>query len=155
VSFKYGLGAEFIEILRMLDKTGLASTAPVRVRGVEVSPRDVVAAVLPDPADLGERMHGRTCAGTWVTGTGTDGAPRDVYLYHLSDNAETMAKHGSQAVAWQTAINPVIALEMLATGAWQGEGVLGPEAFDAVPFLDRLRDRGEPWHVDERVARAV
>jgi saccharopine dehydrogenase-like NADP-dependent oxidoreductase len=154
VSFKYGLGAEFIEILRMLDKTGLASTAPVRVHGVEVSPRDVVAAVLPDPLDLGERMRGRTCAGTWVTGTGADGAPRDVYLYHLSNNAETMAKHGSQAVAWQTAINPVVALEMLATGAWQGVGVLGPEAFDPVPFLDRLRDRGEPWYIDERLTHA-
>ena len=106
--------------------------------------------MLPDPADLGARMHGRTCAGTWVTGTGADGAPREVYLYHLSDNAETMAKHGCQAVAWQTAINPVVALEMLATGSWQGAGVLGPEAFDAVPFLDRLRDRGEPWQVDER-----
>jgi saccharopine dehydrogenase (NAD+, L-lysine-forming) len=155
VSFKYGLGTEFIEILQMLDKTGLASTAPVRVRGVEVSPRDVVAAVLPEPGDLGERMRGRTCAGTWVTGTGADGAPRDVYLYHLSDNEETMAKHGSQAVAWQTAINPVVALEMLATGAWQGAGVLGPEAFDAVPFLDRLAERGEPWHVDERPPRAT
>ena len=66
-----------------------------------------------------------------------------------------MAKHGCQAVAWQTAINPVVALEMLATGAWQGAGVLGPEAFDAVPFLDRLRDRGEPWHIDERVSRDV
>ena len=54
-------------------KTGLASTAPVRVRGVDVSPRDLVAAVLPDPASLGDRMHGRTCAGTWVTGTGVDG----------------------------------------------------------------------------------
>ena len=155
VSFKYGLGTEFIEILRMLDKTGLASTAPVRVRDVEVAPRDVVAAVLPDPADLGDRMRGRTCAGTWVTGTGTDGAPRAVYLYHLADNAETMAQHGSQAVAWQTAINPVVALEMLATGAWQGAGVLGPEAFDAVPFLDRLVERGEPWHVDERPPRAT
>jgi len=155
VSFKYGLGTEFIEILRMLDKTGLASTAPVRVRDVEVAPRDVVAAVLPDPADLGDRMRGRTCAGTWVTGTGTDDAPRAVYVYHLADNAETMAQHGSQAVAWQTAINPVVALEMLATGAWQGAGVLGPEAFDAVPFLDRLVERGEPWHVDERPPRAT
>src|SRR5690349_1751480 len=155
VSFKYGLGAEFIEILRVLDKTGLASTAPVRVRGIDVSPRDVVAAVLPDPADLGDRMRGRTCAGTWVTGTGADGAPRDVYLYHLADNAETMATHGSQAVVWQTAINPVVALALLATGAWQGAGVLGPEAFDPVPFLDRLRDRGEQWHVDERVPRVT
>lgn len=151
VSFKYGLGEEFIAVLRMLDKTGLASKEPVRVRGVEVSPRDVVAAVLPDPATLGDRMHGRTCAGTWVTGTGVDGAPREVYLYHVSDNAETMARHHAQAVVWQTAINPAIALELLASGAWEGVGVLGPEAFDPVPFLDRLRDRGEEWHVEERV----
>ena len=122
---------------------------------MELSPRDVVAATLPDPATLGERMHGRTCAGTWVTGTGVDGKPREVYLYHVADNAETMARHHAQAVVWQTAINPVVALEMLATGAWQGAGVLGPEAFDAVPFLDRLRDRGEPSNIQERVARPV
>jgi len=154
VSFKYGLGEEFIEVLRVLQKTGLASTVPVRVRGVDVAPRDVVAAALPDPATLGDRMHGRTCAGTWVTGTGLDGAPREVYLYHLSDNAETMARHHSQAVVWQTAINPVIALELLAAGQWSGAGVLGPEAFDPVPFLDRLRGRGEEWHVEERIPRA-
>jgi saccharopine dehydrogenase (NAD+, L-lysine-forming) len=155
VSFKYGLGEEFIAVLRVLDKTGLASTAPVRVRGVEVAPRDVVAAVLPDPATLGDRMHGRTCAGTWVTGAGLDDAPREVYLYHVADNGETMARHHAQAVVWQTAINPVIALELLASGAWAGAGVLGPEAFDAVPFLDRLRDRGEEWHVEDRVPRAI
>ena len=150
VTFKYGLGDEFVEVLRVLDKTGLASTTPVRVQGVDVSPRDVVAAVLPDPASLGERMHGRTCAGTWVRGTGADGNAREVYLYHVSDNAQTMAKYGAQAVVWQTAINPVVALELLATNVWSGAGVLGPEAFDAVPFLDRLRERGEDWFVDER-----
>ncbi len=150
VTFKYGLGDEFIEVLRVLAKTGLASTAPVRVRGVDVSPRDLVAAVLPDPASLGDRMHGRTCAGTWVTGTGVDGTAREVYLYHVSDNAETMARHDAQAVVWQTAINPVVALELMATGVWSGAGVHGPEAFDAVPFLDRLRARGEEWHLDDR-----
>jgi saccharopine dehydrogenase (NAD+, L-lysine forming) len=153
VTFKYGLGAEFIEVLRTLRKTGLASTQPVRVGNIEVSPRDVVAAVLPNPATLGDRMHGQTCAGTWVRGTGTDGSPRDVYLYHLSDNEETMRRHGVQAVAWQTAINPVVALECVASGAWSGTGVLGPEAFDAVPFLDRLRAHDEPWFIDERRPR--
>ena len=150
VTFKYGLGAEFINVLRVLDKTGLAAKAPVRVGDAEVSPRDVVAAVLPDPATLGDCMHGRTCAGTLVTGTGVDGRPRRTYLYHVADNRETMARHGVQAVAWQTAINPVVALELLAAGAWEGAGVLGPEAFDAVPFLDRLGQRGEEWHVQER-----
>ena len=55
---------------------------------------------------------------------------------------------------WQTAVNPVVALELLAEGIWQGSGVLGPEAFDAVPFLDRLRGRGEMWQVDERTPAA-
>jgi saccharopine dehydrogenase-like NADP-dependent oxidoreductase len=147
------LGVELIDFLRMLHKTGLASKEPMRVGNVTVSPRDVVAATLPDPATLGDRMHGVTCAGTWVRGVGADGHAREVYPYHQSDNAETMGRHGVQAVAWQTAVNPVVALECVASGAWTGAGVLGPEAFDAVPFLDRLRAHGEPWFVDERRPR--
>ena len=110
----------------------------MRVKGVEVAPRDVVAAALPDPATLGERMSGKTCAGTVVSGLGKDGAPRRTYLYHVVDNEWSMREYGSQAVVWQTAINPVVALELLATGVWQGAGVLGPEAFDPMPFLDLL-----------------
>ena len=151
-TFKYGLGNEFINVLRVLHTLGLDRTAKVRVGGVEVSPRDVVAACLPDPATLGDRMTGKTCAGTWVTGTGKDGKPREVYLYHVVDNEETMRLDGSQAVVWQTAINPVVALELLAAGTWKGSGVLGPEAFDAVPFLDLLTAYGSPWGMEERTA---
>jgi saccharopine dehydrogenase-like NADP-dependent oxidoreductase len=150
VTFKYGLGEEFIGVLEVLHKLGLDSTAPVRVGGAEVSPRDLVAACLPDPATLGDRMHGLTCAGTWVTGTGQDGRPREVYLYHVADNAQSMADYGSQAVVWQTAINPVIALELLDAGAWSGTGVLGPEALPPQPFLDALEHHGAPWGMDER-----
>jgi saccharopine dehydrogenase (NAD+, L-lysine-forming) len=169
VTFKYGLGEEFIEVLRTLHKLGLDSTEPVSVRpvagtphggehpkghtqrahgrqagGVQVAPRDVVAAALPDPATLGERMTGRTCAGTWVTGTGVDGAPRSTYLYHVGDNEHTMREYASQAVVWQTAINPVVALELLDEGVWKGTGVLGPEAFPPEPFLERLAELGSP-----------
>jgi len=122
----------------------------VSVRGVEVAPRDVVAAVLPDPATLGERMHGKTCAGTLVTGTGRDGSPRATYLYHVADNEWTMREYGSQAVVLQTALNPVIALELLEGGAWKGAGVRGPEAFPADPFLDRLAEYGTPHGQSER-----
>jgi saccharopine dehydrogenase-like NADP-dependent oxidoreductase len=145
VTFKYGLGEEFIDVLKTLHKLGLDSKEPIRVRGVEVAPRDVVAAALPDPATLGERMHGKTCAGSFVTGTAQDGRPRATYLYHVSDNEQTMRDYGSQAVVLQTALNPVVALELLAAGTWSGAGVLGPEAFDAVPFLDLLTAYGEPW----------
>ena len=154
VTFKYGLGDEFIEVLRVLHKLGLDSTAPVRVKGAEVSPRDVVAACLPDPAGLGDRMHGKTCAGTWVTGRGTDGKPRAVYLYHVVDNGWSMAEYGSQAVVWQTAINPIVALELLQRGTWGGAGVLGPEAFDAMPFLDLLTEYGSPWGMREEAPPA-
>ena len=150
VTFKYGLGSEFIGVLRTLHKLGLDSTDPVRVGAVSVSPRDVVAACLPDPATLGDKMSGLTCAGTWVTGTGRDGAPREVYLYHVVDNAWSMAEYGSQAVVWQTAVNPVVALELIESGAWAGSGVLGPEALPARPFLDLLTEYGSPWACEER-----
>ncbi|MGW0949297.1 saccharopine dehydrogenase family protein [Streptomyces sp. NPDC002623] len=153
VTFKYGLGNEFVETLKTLHRLGLDRTAPVTVPSaqgpVEVSPRDVVAACLPDPATLGELMHGKTCAGTWVRGV-KDGAPREVYLYHVVDNQWSMAEYGSQAVVWQTAVNPVVALELLATGAWSGAGVLGPEAFPALPFLDLLTEYGSPWGLREQ-----
>jgi saccharopine dehydrogenase (NAD+, L-lysine forming) len=151
VTFKYGLGAEFIGVLEVLHKLGLDRTDPVSASGASVSPRDVVAACLPDPASLGDKMTGMTCAGTWVTGTGTDGAPREVYLHHVVDNAWSMAEYGSQAVVWQTAVNPVVALELIDSGAWSGTGVLGPEALPPEPFLDLLTDYGSPWACEERV----
>jgi saccharopine dehydrogenase-like NADP-dependent oxidoreductase len=153
VTFKYGLGAEFIDVLQTLHKLGLDSVSPVSVGGAQVSPRDVVAACLPDPATLGDKMSGLTCAGTWVTGTGTDGRPREVYLHHVVDNAWSMAEYGSQAVVWQTAVNPVVALELIDSGAWAGTGVLGPEALPPEPFLDLLTDYGSPWACEERTTQ--
>lgn len=150
VTFKYGLGEEFIQVLRVLHKLGLDRTEPVRVGAVEVSPRDVVAAVLPNPARLGDRMSGRTCAGLWVKGTGKDGAPREVYLYHVVDNEWSMREYGAQAVVWQTALNPVVALELMAAGAWSGAGVLGPEALPPKPFLDLVTEYGSPWGMREQ-----
>ncbi|MBZ9639407.1 saccharopine dehydrogenase family protein [Streptomyces sp. PSKA30] len=154
VTFKYGLGAEFITALRVLHQIGLDRTDPVTVTAkdgtrVEVSPRDVVAACLPDPAGLGDRMHGKTCAGTWVRGT-REGRPREIYLYHVVDNAWSMQEYGCQAVVWQTAVNPVVALELIANSTWSGAGVFGPEAFAPRPFLDLLTAYGSPWGIREQ-----
>ena len=155
VTFKYGLGDEFIQVLSTLHKLGLDSTSPVSVGGASVSPRDLVAACLPNPAEIGDLITGVTCAGTWITGTGIDGAPREVYLYHLADNEWTMREFDSQAVVWQTALNPIVALELLDSGAWEGTGVLGPEALPAQPFLDLVNAHGAPWGIEERAARSA
>ena len=63
VTFKYGLGEEFVNVLRVLHQVGLDGTEPVQVGDVAVSPRDLVAACLPDPArarrpDAGEDLRG-------------------------------------------------------------------------------------------------
>ena len=137
VTFKYALGSDFIEKLKFLHDIGLDSTQPVSVRGVEVSPRDVVAAVVPDPVNMGDKMVGRAIVGTWVIGR-RDGKPREVFLYQMADAQETLRATGSQVVGWQTGFNPVIAMELLASGAWSGRGVLGPEAFDPAPYLALL-----------------
>jgi saccharopine dehydrogenase-like NADP-dependent oxidoreductase len=166
VTFKYGLGEEFISVLKTLNLLGLDKTAPVTVRTApgpdgkrstaQISPRDLVAAVLPDPATLGGRMSGTTCAGVWVTGKGKDGNPREVFLYHASDNEWTMKNYDSQCVVWQTALAPALALELLATGVWSGSGVLGPEALDAMPFLELMAKPeseggyGQAWGFEER-----
>jgi saccharopine dehydrogenase-like NADP-dependent oxidoreductase len=166
VTFKYGLGSEFIGVLKTLNLLGLDKVAPVTVRTApgpdgkrtkaEVSPRDLVAAVLPDPATLGDRMTGTTCAGVWVTGKGKDGKPREVFLYHASDNEWTMKNYDSQCVVWQTALAPAVALELIAKGVWSGKGVLGPEAFDAEPFLELMAKPeaeggyGQAWGFEER-----
>jgi saccharopine dehydrogenase-like NADP-dependent oxidoreductase len=152
VTFKYGLGDDFIEVLQTLHRLGLDRTDTVSVGGVSVAPRDVVAACLPDPAQLGNRMRGVTCAGTRVRGT-SGGARREVYLYQAVDNEWSMAEYGSQAVVWQTALNPVLALELLDAGTWGGAGVLGPEALPSEPFLELVARSGAPWALEERTPR--
>jgi saccharopine dehydrogenase (NAD+, L-lysine-forming) len=137
VTFKYALGADFIEKLQFLHDIGLDRTEPVKVRGVHVSPRDVVAAVVPDPLTMGDKMVGRAIVGTWVIGR-LDGRPREVFLYQMADAEETLRKTGSQVVGWQTGFNPVIAMELLATGGWSGTGVQAPEGFDPDPYFALL-----------------
>lgn len=160
-SFKYGLGAEFIGVLKTLHMLGLDRTKPTRVRSaqgpVDVAPRDMVAAVLPNPATIGKQMTGTTCAGTLVLGKDKDGRERATYLYHAVDNEWTMANFESQCVVWQTAFNPLIALELMAEGIWRGAGVLGPENFDAKPFLDLMSSSvgyNIEWKQQERLPAA-
>ncbi len=148
VTFKYSLGEQFISVLKTLHMLGLDNKEKIQVKDVMVAPRDVVAACLPDPAHLGDRMFGLTCAGTWVKGK-KDGKPRQVYLYQVADNEECMKRLGCQSVVAQTAFNAVIGWDLLEHGEWKGVGVLGPEAFDPVPFMNKMADYGFPWGMKE------
>jgi saccharopine dehydrogenase (NAD+, L-lysine-forming) len=148
VTFKYGLGDKFIGVLRTLHMIGLDNKAPINVKGVMVAPRDVVVACLPDPAHLGDQMFGKTCAGAWVKGV-KDGKPKQVYIYQVADNEECMKKWGCQAVVAQTAFNAVIGWDLINSGTWKGSGVLGPEAFDPLPFMNKMAEYGFPYGIKE------
>jgi len=155
VNFKYGLGAEFITILKTINMLGMDRKETVEVQGVAVSPRDLLTASLPDPSTLGERMRGKTCAGTLVKGLDKQGNPKAVYIYNVVDNAWSMKEFGDQAVVWQTAINPVIALELIHKGVWKPQGVNGPEWFESKPFLDLLEEYGTSWHMRDEDASGI
>jgi saccharopine dehydrogenase-like NADP-dependent oxidoreductase len=139
VTFKYGLGTQFIEILKMLHVLGLDRKDKIAVGDQFVAPRDVVVACLPNPATLGDKMIGKTCVGTWVKGR-HKGKARAVYLYQVTDNQQSWRKYGVQAIAWQTGVAPVIAMELLARGEWSGSGVHPPEHFDPDPFMARMAE---------------
>lgn len=148
VTFKYGLGDEFIGILKTLHLLGLDNKDPIKVGKVEVAPRDVVAACLPDPAHLGPLMEGQTCAGTWIKGT-KDGKEKNVYMYQVADNKWSMKKFGCQVVVTQTAFNAVIGMELLSKGIWKATGVEGPEYFDPDPFMELMAEFGFPYGIKE------
>jgi saccharopine dehydrogenase (NAD+, L-lysine forming) len=118
----------------VLHAIGLDGTDPIEVDGQQVIPRNVVTALVPDPATLGDNMVGRAMVGAHITGI-KDGKPREIFSYQMSDAQETMARYGVQVVGFQAGLNPVVAMELLATGAWSGSGVLSNESFDPDPYL--------------------
>jgi saccharopine dehydrogenase-like NADP-dependent oxidoreductase len=60
-----------------------------------------------------------------------------------------MRLYGCQTVVVQTAFNPVIGWDLLQSGEWKGKGVLGPEAFDSVPFMKKMSEYGFPYAIKE------
>lgn len=147
VSFKYGLGTEFINTLKTIHALGLSKKEKVNYRGMEIAPRDFLASLLPDPAKIGPLMHGKTCAGAHVKGLDKAGKPHACYIYNVVDNKWSMDNYGDQAVVWQTALNPVIAMELIANGTWKPRGVVGPEWMEPKPFLDLIELYGSSWHI--------
>jgi saccharopine dehydrogenase-like NADP-dependent oxidoreductase len=147
VTFKYGLGNDFIEKLKTIHALGLSNKQKVSYRGMEIAPRDFLASLLPDPATIGPVMHGKTCAGAHVAGLDKEGKPYACYIYNVVDNEWSMKNYGDQAVVWQTAINPVIAMELIANGTWKPAGVVGPEWLEPKPYLDLIESYGSSWHI--------
>ena len=101
-TFKYALGDDFIDKLKTIHALGMDRTDRVSVKGVQVAPRDVLAAITPDPISLGDKFRGRAIVGTWVLGT-KDGKPRETYAYQMADAEEIWRTTGLQVVGGRPA----------------------------------------------------
>ncbi len=133
INFKYGLGADFITMLKNLRALRLDDKES-KVKGTNLSPRDVVSMIAPSPVEVADKVKGKCCVGTLVTGK-KDGLERKVFLYQTTDHEEMMERLGCGCVVAQTAFNPVMTFELLAKGIWKGSGVLGPECFDPDAYI--------------------
>jgi saccharopine dehydrogenase (NAD+, L-lysine forming) len=150
VTFKFGVPREMRELLLNLQQCGMDDAErKIKVGDSEISPRDFLVKVVPDPLKLASKMVGQGCAGAWVTGT-KDGLRRSVYLYQVADNQECYAKYGTNSVVAQTAVGPVIMLELIAKGIWDLNGVHGPESFDPDPFVERMAKYEFPGGMQEK-----
>jgi len=160
-TFKYALGDEFMQAMDIFKSINIDKKEPIKVKGVEVAPRDVIAAAAPDPSEIGKKYVGQTAAGTWVRGK-KDGMVRETYLYQVADNKECLDRYGIQVVTAQTAFTPVIWLELLGTGKVQGykgnpeSGVHVAEEFtadDYVGLMDAYEFPGGLLEMDSEYKR--
>ena len=151
VTFKYGLGDDFIDMLKTLHALGLDRTAPRSQRRRRRRSRP--ATWSPPPARPGHarrpdaRQDLRRHLGHRHR---KDGSAAQVYLYHVVDNPWSMAEYGSQAVVWQTAINPVVALELIDRASGRARACSAPRPSPPQPFLDLLVEYGSPWTCEDR-----
>lgn len=150
VTFKYGLSREFRTMLTNLKNLGMDSTdKKIKIGNTEITPREFLSIVAPSPLKTAAEMVGRGCAGTWVKGK-KDGLQRSVYLYQVADNQECIHKYGTSSVVAQTAVGPVVMLDLIANGIWKEAGVHGPESFDPDPFVERMGVYGFPASLMEK-----
>ncbi len=150
VTFKFGVPREMRTLLLNLQQCGMDDAErKIKVGESEITPRDFLVKVVPDPQELARRMVGKGCAGTWVTGI-KDGLRRSVYIYQVADNQECYARYGTNSVVAQTAVGPVIMLDLIARGIWKNRGVYGPESFDPDPYMERLNRYEFPAGMQEK-----
>ena len=148
--FKIALDDEYVNAIQMLGMMGLDNPKKIDVKGVKVAPRDVVAAVLPDPSTLGERAKGDCAVGTITKGV-KDGKEVGYYIWVHLNHKDTFRKYGHSATAYSVGVPLAIAAKLFARGKIPMKGVFPPEMMDPTPWPEELKKLGMPVHIDLHV----
>ncbi len=146
IRFFMTFGESYIQHMNCLQNVGMLGIKPVMHKGVEITPIEFLATLLPDPASLGPRTVGKTNIGCIIEGI-KDGKKKKVYIYNICDHQECYKETGAQAVSYTTGVPAMIGTKMIYKGIWDGKGVFNIEEFDAKPFMDELMTQGLPWKI--------
>jgi saccharopine dehydrogenase (NAD+, L-lysine-forming) len=141
--FMITLDETFVGYVRFLKKLGLLSFKPIKIRGAEVAPVEVVIATMPRPDDLAGKLKGTSCVLTEVSGR-MDGEDTVIKTWTHISHEKAYEISGIHATAFQTAMPVSVAVEMNARGEIDLKGVKPPEAVDPVKFCGYLPDKHIP-----------
>lgn len=143
IRFFMTFGQSYLTHMSCLENVGMLSTTPVMFEGREIVPIKFLKALLPDPASLGPRTHGKTNIGCIFTGR-KNGEEKTYYIYNICDHQECYKEVESQAISYTTGVPAMCGALMLLTGKWTKTGVHTVEEFDPDPFLEALEQHGLP-----------
>lgn len=138
-------GQEYLTHLRVIQNIGMASIEPIVYEGKEIVPIQFLAAVLPNPKELGERYTGWTSIGCRIRGV-RGGKEHTYYIYNNCSHEVAYQETGTQAVSYTTGVPATTGAMMFFQGHWRGHGVFNVEEFNPDPFLEELSKQGLPWN---------
>jgi len=148
IRFFMTFGDSYIAHMNCLENVGMLGIKPVMHKGVEITPIEFLATLLPDPASLGPRTHGKTNIGCICEGI-KDGVRKKFYIYNVCDHQECYKETGAQAVSYTTGVPAMIGTKLVYNGTWDLKGARNVEEFSSQPFMDELMTQGLPWKVIE------
>jgi len=148
IRFFMTFGDSYIAHMNCLENVGMLGIKPVMHKGVEITPIEFLTTLLPDPASLGPRTHGKTNIGCICEGL-KDGVRKKFYIYNICDHQECYKETGAQAVSYTTGVPAMIGTKLVYNGTWDLKGARNVEEFSSQPFMDELMTQGLPWKVIE------
>ena len=140
-------GESYLTHLRCLENVGMTSIEPIDFEGQQIVPLQFLKAVLPDPASLGPRTHGKTNISCIFQGV-KDGKEKVYRLYNISDHQEAYKETGAQAVSYTTGVPAMIGASLVLQGQWRKPGVFNVEELDPDPFMEAMNKFGLPYVED-------
>lgn len=148
IRFFMTFGDAYIQHMNCLENVGMLGIEPVEHKGQMITPIEFLATLLPDPASLGPRTHGKTNIGCICEGI-KDGVRKKYYIYNICDHQECYKETTAQAVSYTTGVPAMIGSKLVYNGTWDLRGAVNVEEFDSTPFVNEMMTQGLPWKVME------